>query len=101
MLFIHHGIYAEGVFKFVMTIPENYPDGDCPVCNINLILPVFRGLFYEVIHSQSSIFILQLMKFVPPVYHPLINFETGEVNVKQAFPSWRFANFSSAKFLVL
>ena len=32
------------------------------------------------------------MRFVPPVYHPLINFETGEVDVKQAFPSWRFDN---------
>ena len=31
VLFIHHGIYEEGVFKFIMTIPENYPDGDCPV----------------------------------------------------------------------
>jgi ubiquitin-protein ligase len=34
VLFIHHGIYEEGVFKFVMTIPENYPDGDCPVSTI-------------------------------------------------------------------
>lgn len=60
VLFIHHGFYEEGVFKFIMTIPENYPDGDCPI-----------------------------VKFVPAVYHPLINFETGEVDVKQAFPSWR------------
>lgn len=60
VLFIHHGIYEEGIFKFVMSIPENYPDGDCP-----------------------------LLKFVPPVYHPLINMETGELDIKRAFPLWR------------
>lgn len=60
VLFIHHGIYEEGIFKFVMSIPQNYPDGDCP-----------------------------LVKFVPPVYHPLVNIETGELDIKQAFPLWR------------
>ncbi|XP_046842804.1 protein AKTIP homolog isoform X2 [Xenia sp. Carnegie-2017] len=63
VLFIHHGIYEDGVFKFIMTIPETFPDGECP-----------------------------LVKFVPPVYHPLINIESGEVDVKQAFPSWRTVN---------
>lgn len=60
VLFIHHGIYEEGIFKFVMSIPENYPDGDCP-----------------------------LVKFVPPVYHPLVDRETGELDIRQAFPLWR------------
>lgn len=31
VLFIRQGIYQEGVFKFDLNIPENYPDGDCPV----------------------------------------------------------------------
>ena len=48
VLFIHHGIYEEGAFKFVMTIPENYPDGDCPVCNINF-LPIF---YISVLQDQ-------------------------------------------------
>lgn len=25
------GSYQDGIFKFVMKIPENFPDGDCPV----------------------------------------------------------------------
>ena len=31
------GSYQDGIFKFVMKIPENFPDGDCPVSN-NFIL---------------------------------------------------------------
>ena len=31
VLFIRQGLYQEGVFKFTLTVPENYPDGDCPV----------------------------------------------------------------------
>ena len=31
VLFIRQGLYQEGVFKFKLVIPENYPDGDCPV----------------------------------------------------------------------
>ena len=25
------GSYQDGIFKFIMKIPENFPDGDCPV----------------------------------------------------------------------
>ena len=31
VLFIRQGLYQEGVFKFSVQIPENYPDGDAPV----------------------------------------------------------------------
>lgn len=31
VIFIRMGSYQDGIFKFVMTIPENFPDGDCPV----------------------------------------------------------------------
>lgn len=31
VLFIRQGVYQEGVFRFQLAIPENYPDGDCPV----------------------------------------------------------------------
>ncbi|UYV81215.1 AKTIP [Cordylochernes scorpioides] len=30
VLFIRQGLYVGGVFKFVLHIPENYPDCDCP-----------------------------------------------------------------------
>ena len=31
IIFIRQGIYQEGIFRFKIIIPENYPDGDCPV----------------------------------------------------------------------
>ena len=31
MLFIRQGLYQEGVFRFSIHIPDNFPDGDCPV----------------------------------------------------------------------
>lgn len=60
VIFIRMGSYQDGIFKFVMKIPENFPDGDCP----------------SVI-------------FKPPVFHPVINMETGELDVKRNFPKWR------------
>ena len=31
VLFIRQGYYQEGVFRFSVIIPEQFPDGDCPV----------------------------------------------------------------------
>ena len=31
VIFIRMGSYQDGIFKFIMKIPENFPDGDCPV----------------------------------------------------------------------
>ncbi len=31
VLFLRGGPYQGGVFRFKLIIPENYPDGDCPV----------------------------------------------------------------------
>ena len=37
------GSYQDGIFKFVMKIPENFPDGDCPVSNsLNIIIIVMN-----------------------------------------------------------
>jgi len=60
VLFIRQGLYGGGGFRFTLTIPNNYPDGECP-------------------------------KFVfeHPVFHPSIHPETGEVDVKSAFPRWK------------
>jgi len=30
VIFLRSGIYQEGIFRFKIIIPENYPDGDCP-----------------------------------------------------------------------
>ncbi|XP_065676817.1 protein AKTIP homolog isoform X3 [Hydra vulgaris] len=60
VLFIRQGIYQDGVFRFSIFIPSNYPDGDCP----------------SVI-------------FKPPVYHPFINATTGVLDIERAFSSWR------------
>ena len=34
IIFVRQGIYQEGIFRFKIIIPENYPDGDCPVIYI-------------------------------------------------------------------
>lgn len=60
VLFIRQGLYQEGVFKFTLTIPENYPDGDCPK-----------------------------VMFEHPVFHPVIDPKTGELDVKRGFQKWR------------
>ncbi|XP_072374354.1 AKT-interacting protein isoform X1 [Scyliorhinus torazame] len=60
VIFIRHGLYQDGVFKFTIYIPDNYPDGDCP----------------------------RLM-FDMPVFHPLVDPTTGELDVKRAFTKWR------------
>ena len=38
VLFIRQGLYQEGVFRFSLIIPDNYPDGDCPVGSSFLLL---------------------------------------------------------------
>ncbi|XP_784185.3 AKT-interacting protein isoform X1 [Strongylocentrotus purpuratus] len=60
VLFIRQGLYQEGVFKFDLLIPENYPDGDCP-----------RLIFH------------------PAVFHPIIDPISGELDVKRAFTKWK------------
>ncbi|KXJ25296.1 Protein AKTIP-like [Exaiptasia diaphana] len=60
VIFIRMGDYQDGIFKFTMTVPDNFPDGDCPK-----------------------------FEFKPPIFHPVVNMETGELDVKRAFPKWR------------
>lgn len=40
VIFIRHGLYQDGVFKFTVYIPDNYPDGDCPVSGMTAWLRV-------------------------------------------------------------
>lgn len=41
VIFIRHGLYQDGVFKFTVYIPDNYPDGDCPVSGCGCVSWVF------------------------------------------------------------
>ncbi|KAK6178578.1 hypothetical protein SNE40_013335 [Patella caerulea] len=59
-IFVREGLYQEGVFRFTMTIPDTYPDSDCP----------------------------QLL-FDFPIFHPIIHPVTGDLDVKRGFPKWR------------
>lgn len=60
VIFIRQGLYQGAVFRFTLYVPDNYPDCDCPI-----------------------------LVFDPPIFNPLINVETGELDVKRAFPKWR------------
>ncbi|XP_025114730.1 AKT-interacting protein-like isoform X1 [Pomacea canaliculata] len=60
VLFLREKLYAGGALRFTMTIPDNYPDGDCP------------DFVFEF-----------------PIFHPLVDPITGRVDVKRAFPKWR------------
>ncbi|EDV29772.1 uncharacterized protein TRIADDRAFT_52508 [Trichoplax adhaerens] len=61
VVFVRHGVYIEGVFKFDILIPQNFPYGNCP----------------KII-------------FTNPIYHPDVNPETGELYLKKSFPEWRY-----------
>ncbi|KAF5904428.1 AKT-interacting protein isoform X1, partial [Clarias magur] len=60
VIFIRHGLYQDGVFKFTVYIPDNYPDGECP------------KVVFDI-----------------PVFHPLVDPVSGELDVKKAFTKWR------------
>ncbi|CAL8349866.1 unnamed protein product [Merluccius merluccius] len=60
VIFIRHGLYQDGVFKFTVYIPDNYPDGECPRVVFDL-----------------------------PVFHPLVDPVSGELDVRRAFTKWR------------
>lgn len=60
VVFIRQGIYQDGVFRFTMTIPPNYPDGDCPT-----------------------------LVFTPSVFHPFIDPTSGRLSLERAFNGWK------------
>ncbi|XP_038069895.1 AKT-interacting protein-like [Patiria miniata] len=60
VLFIRQGLYQEGIFKFDLLIPENYPDGDSPRL-------IFR----------------------PSIFHPIVDPVSGELDVQRAFTKWK------------
>ncbi|KAK3779748.1 hypothetical protein RRG08_035886 [Elysia crispata] len=60
LIFIRQGLYQGAALRFTLTIPDNYPDGNCPK-----------------------------FAFEFPVFHPHVDPETGELDVQRAFPRWR------------
>eukprot|EP01066_Platyproteum_vivax_P009958 Platyproteum_vivax@DN4426_c0_g1_i2.p1 len=58
IVFITHGWYNRGAFKFKFKIPESYP-------------------------SEAP-----RVVFTPPIFHPLVDPETGEVDISISFPKW-------------
>ncbi|KAK4329404.1 hypothetical protein Pmani_000259 [Petrolisthes manimaculis] len=61
VIFIRQGAYQEGIFRFNLHIPENYPDGDVP-----------------------------RVMFETPVFHPLVDPDTRELDIKRGFSNkWR------------
>ncbi|XP_029163581.1 protein crossbronx homolog [Nylanderia fulva] len=61
--FVRQGIYKGGVFRFTISLPPNFPLGDCP----------------KVV-------------FETQVFHPLINPENRELCTTWGFPEWRRNN---------
>jgi ubiquitin-protein ligase len=59
VLFIKDGRYRSGVFKFILDIPVDYP--------------------YEP----------PVVRFLTPVHHPLVDPETGDLDISPAFPQWK------------
>uniref|UniRef100_T1ISW3 UBC core domain-containing protein n=1 Tax=Strigamia maritima TaxID=126957 RepID=T1ISW3_STRMM len=60
VLFASHNYYEDGVFRFILHIPDNYPNGMVP------------RLFFQ-----------------PPIFHPLVDAETGELDLLREFSKWR------------
>ncbi|XP_044743108.1 protein crossbronx homolog isoform X1 [Chrysoperla carnea] len=60
VIFVRSGIYEDGIFRFTITLPDTFPDSGFP-----------------------------RVDFQSKVFHPLINNETGELNICGGFPEWR------------
>jgi len=60
VVFIRQGTYQDGVFRFSLMIPHNYPDGDCPS-----------------------------VTFTPPVFHPFIDPTSGLLDTTRGFTTWK------------
>ena len=60
VIFVRQGLYQSGIFKFCVVIPQTYPDSDCP----------------KIVFDRAP-------------FHPLINPQTGELDVQRAFSTWK------------
>lgn len=60
VIFVRSGPYAEGVFKFRIHIPHDYPANSLP----------------------------PTLVFDPPIYHPMVEEDSGAVNFQAIFSNW-------------
>lgn len=60
VIFLRQGIYSQGVFRFHLVIPANFPGSEPP--------RVF---------------------FLSNVFHPSVDPATNELDVERSFPTWR------------
>ncbi|CAG0879655.1 unnamed protein product, partial [Darwinula stevensoni] len=63
IIFVRQGYYQGGIFRFVISIPESFPNCDTP----------------KII-------------FHPSVFHPQVNASTGELDTCPVFPKWKNTN---------
>ncbi|KAF5281264.1 hypothetical protein FQA39_LY05150 [Lamprigera yunnana] len=59
VIFVRSGLYEDGIFRFNINLPEEFPDGEHP----------------KVIFQSE-------------VFHPVINVHNNELNLLNAFPMW-------------
>ncbi|CAB3249960.1 unnamed protein product [Arctia plantaginis] len=59
VIFVRSDYYEGGVFRFTLTLPENFPDEEVPV-----------------------------LKFTSHLYHPAVDPNTGVLNLTEVFPQW-------------
>mmetsp|Transcript_20193 Transcript_20193/g.52797 ORF Transcript_20193/g.52797 Transcript_20193/m.52797 type:complete len:308 (-) Transcript_20193:249-1172(-) len=60
VIFVRKSLYANAIFKFIVTLPPEYNDHN--------VWPQVR--------------------FTSEVYNPYVNFETGELDIRSAIPTW-------------
>ncbi|XP_065920690.1 protein AKTIP homolog [Dysidea avara] len=60
LIFIRSGVYQGAIYKFTLTVSKGYPDDGCPEFD-----------------------------FQAGVFHPVVNCETGELDIRREFPIWR------------
>lgn len=59
VIFIRHGLYQDGVFKFTVYIPDNYPDGGCPVSIVYLFVKL-KFVFFAFFPFTSNLIVFML-----------------------------------------
>lgn len=86
VLFVRNGYYKDGIFRFNISLPKDFPNTvDAPVCceyiifTLNLVSIV--SLFLFLTFTQTVIFQSELV-------HPLICPYTGILNISDAFATW-------------
>ncbi|XP_057665326.1 protein crossbronx homolog [Diorhabda carinulata] len=63
VIFVHSGYYEEGIFRFTIFLDEEFPDSSHPKV---------------IFHSK--------------LFHPVIDNDSGELNLFKAFPKWSKSN---------